>query len=492
MKKLALSALILLFVLVSVLVWNASLVTSKQITAQSISVLSLKEPETISRLQKALRFKTISYDDETKMDKEAFQDLHQHIRNSYPLLTNKLNIEVINEMTLLLHWQGSEPSKKPIMMLNHLDVVPVQTHSLNKWEAAPFAAKIINDYIYARGAMDTKSGAIATLEAIELLIAKDFQPKRSIYISLGHDEEIGGRQGNVAVVDLLKKRNVHFEFVIDEGGAIVEGAIPGINNPVAMIGITEKGYMTLVLSVEAEAGHSSTPPPETAVGILSKALVNIESNPFASRLSEPVKLNFEFLAAEWSFPLKMVMSNLWLFEPVVIKVLEQKRPTAAMVKTTTALTIFHSGVKENVIPSYAEAKVNFRLIPGDTNESVKQAIIHKVDDKRVSINFNSNFSSNPAKISSSEGPGFIAIQKTVSEIFSKEGAPVYAAPYMLMAGTDSKHYESITDNTYRFNPMHTNLDDMKRIHGINERMSIHDYLDMIRFFHQFIINSNES
>ena len=186
------------------------------------------------------------------------------------------------------------------------------------------------------------------------------------------------------------------------------------------------------------------------------------------------------------------MSNLWLFEPIVLRILDKKRATAPLIRTTSALTIFHSGVKDNVIPSIAEATVNFRILPGGTTESIKQRIENLIDDERVTIKFMEGFGNNPSSVSDHQAFGFKLIEKTIGETFNQNNEAVLTAPFMLMGGTDSRHYEEVADNMYRFNPMVLHAEDIKRFHGINERIATEDYLNMIRFFHRFIQNLNEN
>ena len=486
MGNIAKLLLIALFVIACMLAYRSITITSNQLVAPILAPKVLLEDSVVSRLQTALRLKTISYDDETLFDTQMFFKLRDHILASYPKINDQLELEIVNDMTLLFYWKGSDPSLKPVALLHHLDVVPVEKASWKKWDADPFSGDILNGYIYGRGALDDKGAAMSTLEAVELLLSNGFKPKRSIYLAFGHDEEVGGKRGAQAVVKALNNRGIMLSFVLDEGGAVVSGVMPGLDKEVAMIGIAEKGYVSLLLRAEARSGHSSTPSKETAAGVLSKALVKLEDNPFPLRLSEPLKKNLQYLAPELSVPMRVVLSNLWLFEPLVVRILDQDPSTSAMVRTTTAITMVRAGVKDNVLPSLADAVVNFRILPGDTAEFVKQRVEELIDDDRLTINFLDAFYSNPSEISDHTAYGFNLIEKTIVKVFNDNDTSVLTAPYMLMGGTDGRHYERISENVYRFNPIEIDSQDLSRIHGINERISVDNYLNMIRFYYHLI------
>ncbi|MAJ86663.1 MAG: M20/M25/M40 family metallo-hydrolase [Cellvibrionales bacterium TMED148] len=483
MKTLIIAPLII----ATIVGYRSVTLTSHQVVTPILAPKSLPVDEIIARLQTALQFRTLSYEDETLFDAKQFLDFHNHIFSSYPAIKTHLELEIINEMTLLFYWRGSDPKLKPVALLHHLDVVPVEKASRKKWDVNPFSGDILDGYVYGRGALDDKGAAMSMLEAVELLLANGFQPKRSIYLALGHDEEVGGTNGAQAVVKALQNRGVTFSFVLDEGGAVVSGVMPGLDKKVAMIGIAEKGYVSLLLRAEARSGHSSTPPRETAAGLLSRALVRLEDNPFPLRLSEPLQKNLEYLAPELSLPMRIVLSNLWLFEPIVVWILDREPSTSAMVRTTTAITMVRAGVKDNVLPSLADAVVNFRILPGDNAEGVKQRVENIIDDDRLTVNYLDAFHSNPSEVSDHTGYGFNLIERTIAEILNDRDTAVLTAPYMLMGGTDGRHYESISDNVYRFNPIDINSQDLSRIHGINERVSIDNYLNMIRFYFQLIL-----
>ncbi|NXX69846.1 P20D1 hydrolase, partial [Spizella passerina] len=184
------------------------------------------------------------------------------------------------------------------------------------------------------------------LQALEFLLRRNHRPHRSFYIGIGHDEEVSGLKGAKRIAALLEARGVKLSFLLDEGSAVLDGVIAGVKKPVAMIAVTEKGSMTLNFTVEKEPGHSSFPPKETSIGILAAAMSRLEQNPLPNLFGHgPELMTMEHLAAEFKFPLNIIMSNLWLFSPIVSRVLAWKPSTNALIRTTTAVTLFNAGIK---------------------------------------------------------------------------------------------------------------------------------------------------
>jgi carboxypeptidase PM20D1 len=311
-----------------------------------------------------------------------------------------------------------------------------------------------------------------------------FRPKRTIYFAFGHDEEVGGLRGAKAIVAALAARGVKLDFVLDEGLLIADGLIKGLDKPAALIGVAEKGYATLVLTAHATPGHSSMPPHGTAIGMMSTALARLEDHRLPMQIRGTVSEMFDTLAPEMKGINRVVLSNLWLFKPLVLREFAKSGPSEATVRTTTALTIFNAGDKDNVLPGNAAATVNFRLIPGDTQSSVTDHVHSTINNDRISIEpFPGN--TDPPPVTGTASPSFRTLNRTIREIFPD----VIVAPGLMVAATDSRHYAGITNNIFRFSPVRANADDLKRFHGTNERLSIEGYADMIRFYRRLIENS---
>jgi carboxypeptidase PM20D1 len=390
----------------------------------------------------------------------------------------------VAQFSPLYSWEGSDPKAAPIALLAHQDVVPVAPGTEKDWQQPPYDGVIADGFIWGRGSWDDKGNLYSMLEAAEALAKAGFRPKRTIYFAFGHDEEVTGQRGAKAIVALLAARGVKLDFVLDEGLLIADGMIKGLDKPAALIGVAEKGYATLVLTAHATPGHSSMPPRDTAIGMMSAALARLEDHRLPMQIRGSVSEMFDTLAPEMSGFNRVVLSNLWLFKPLVLREFEKNGPSEATVRTTTALTIFNAGDKDNVLPGNAEATVNFRLIPGDTQASVTDHVRRTIADDRISIE-PSPSNADPTPVTTTSGEPFRALNRTIREIFPD----VVVAPGLMVAATDSRHYAGLTDTILRFTPVRANADDLKRFHGTNERLSIEGYADMIRFYRRLIENA---
>jgi carboxypeptidase PM20D1 len=363
-------------------------------------------------------------------------------------------------------------------------VVPVAPGTEKDWLKPPFDGVIADGYIWGRGSWDDKGNLYSMLEAAEALAKAGFRPKRTIYFAFGHDEEVEGLRGAKVIAATLASRGIRLDFMIDEGLLITDGIIKGLDKPAALIGVAEKGYVTLVLTAHATPGHSSMPPRDTAIGIMSAALVRLEEHRLPMQVDGVVAEMFDTLGPEMRGFNRVVMSNLWLFKPLLLREFEKTGPTEAMTRTTTALTIFNAGNKDNVLPGNAAATVNFRLMPSDSQASVIDHVRRTIGDDRISIEpFSGN--SEPTPMSSTASPSYQALNRTIREVFPD----VVVAPGLMLAGTDSRLYASIADNIFRFSPVRANADDLKRFHGTNERLSMEGYAEMIRFYRRLLENT---
>jgi len=488
MKKILLLLILCLVALGVVLVVNTFRFKSKQVQVESITALAVDQEALAGRLAQALRFQTVSYQDTNQFRSEEFTGLHKFLEQSFPRVHSTLTKEVVGDYSLLYTWKGLEDGGKPILLMSHQDVVPVEPGTENSWTQPPFEGRIKDGFIWGRGALDDKVGVLGILEAVEMLLAQGFQPKRTIYLAFGHDEEIGGRNGAVKIAALLQSRGVTFDYILDEGSAIANGILPGVASPVALIGIAEKGILSVELTVETEGGHSSAPPPQTAIGILSKAISRLEENQMPGSIKGVVGQMFQSVGPEMTFGKKLVFANLWLFRPLVERQMAAQPSTNAAMRTTTAATIIEGGVKENVLPSKARAVVNFRILPGDTVKSVLDHVNQTINDSRVKVTNFGETANEPSAVSNTESGGYQAIERTIRQVF--QGAVV--APSQVNGATDSRHYAELSNSIYRFAPFIVRSEDLKRIHGTDERISVENYAQCVRFYHQLILNSAQA
>lgn len=435
----------------------------------------------IQHLSEAIKFKTISYTDKSKIDLNEFEKLHDYIEKSYPLVHKVITKEKINK-SLLYRWEGKNKDLKPIILMGHMDVVPVEKETISNWSEDAFSGKIKDGFIWGRGSIDDKSSVISILESCEKLLSENFTPERTIYFAFGHDEEIGGEDGANKIVEFLEKNKVEAEFILDEGLSVTDGIIPKLTKKAGLIGIAEKGYASIELSVDIDGGHSSMPDKDNAITILSKAINKLNENKPKSKITPTVKKFFESIGVEMPFPESFIFSNLWLFEPLVINIFENTRTGNATLRTTTAITMFNSGIKDNVIPTQAKAVINFRIITGESSKDLLKYVKETINDNRIKVNFLSQLNE-PSEISPIDSFGYKAIESTIKEVFDN----TIVAPSMVLAGTDSKHYSKISKNIYRFQPVTLTNKDISTIHGINERISVEAYLKAIDFYYKLMM-----
>jgi carboxypeptidase PM20D1 len=365
-----------------------------------------------------------------------------------------------------------------------MDVVPVEPGTEDDWSFPPFEGRIANGYVWGRGTLDDKVRVLGILEAVEILLSQQFRPRRTVYLAFGHDEEVGGLQGASKIASLLRSRGVQLEYVLDEGGVITHGIIPGVPKPVALVGIAEKGYLSVELTVEGQGGHSSMPPRHTPVGVLSTAIHNLERNQFPVELRGASRKLFDYLAPEMPFSRKLVFANLWLLEWLVKCQLSASPETNALIRTTIAATMFEGSSKENVLPPMARAVVNFRILPGDRIDTVIDHVRRSVNNPQVTIRPLA-FVSEPSRLSDTDSSIFRMLQQTIHEVFPE----VVVAPSLVVGITDSRHYAELSTNIYRFSPIRMRKEDLSRIHGTNERIPVENYDQLIRFYVQLIHNS---
>lgn len=486
LKKPLLFLLAALLLFVAYLLFNTFTFESQQISAEAVDPIAV-DPLATQHFSQALQFKTISTENPADFDSTDFKGFARFLEETYPLCDSLLDKRTFNEFSFLYHLPGSDPSAKPVVFLAHLDVVPVIDKNLSDWREDPFGGKIVKDTVWGRGAIDDKNVVISLMESMEKLLKQNFQPSKGIYIALVHDEEIGGIQGAKTIAAYMEQKNIQAEFVLDEGGYVTQRIIPGIDEDIALIGVAEKGFLSLDLSVKIEGGHSSIPAKETGIDVLARAVSTLKENPFPSKITPAIGGFIDFIGPELPFGQKLAFANSTLFESVILGVYEEKASGSALVRTTTAPTLFHAGVKDNVVPQVANATINFRILPGETISTVKERVRKIVDDERITIS-EGQFRSNPSAVSDIEAAGFKNLQLTLAEIYPG----MIVSPYLMVGATDSRHFFNVAENIYRFTPIRISPENIKSFHGLNECLAVKELENSIRFYTQLIKNTTTS
>ena len=487
MRKFFAALGVLLTVLVAVVGAKTWLTPSRQLAVAPVQPVAVDGAAASTRLAAAVRFKTISSAADPSANAAEFDGLHAHLRASFPKAHAAMQREVVGTHGLVYTWPGTDPKTPAIGFLAHQDVVPVAPGTEGDWQEPPFAGNVTGGFIWGRGAWDDKGNLMSMLEAAELLAASGFKPRQTVYFLFGHDEEVGGQRGAVQMAKLLQSRGVRLQFLVDEGLLITDGLLPGLTQPAALIGVAEKGYLSLQVATSAAPGHSSMPPAEagqTAIGMLSAALAKIEDRQMPLAIRGVAGEMFTTLAPEMSGMNRVFLSNLWLFKPLVERQLAKGASTNATLRTTTALTMVNAGNADNVLPGRANAVVNFRLLPGDSSDHVVAHVNAAVANPAVKVEKLAGFSE-ASKVSPTTAPGFQLIAKTLRQLHPD----VVVAPGLMIAATDSRHFDAVADTVYKFSPVRARPEDLKRFHGTNERISTANYVELIQFYHQLLGNA---
>ena len=485
MRKILLTIGLLLLALVGILVYNTVNLKSKQLVSCDGKPLQLAvDTNAVNHLSEAIKINTVSFGDSLKMAgaRPQFDTFIRFLKGSYPLVFTTLEDTIIEGRNILLKWRGTDAGLPPAVLYAHMDVVPVEQNTLAEWKHTAFSGDVADGFIWGRGALDDKGSLISILEAMTRCLQKGIKPMRSIYIASGSDEEVGGKTGAESIARYCRENHLHFGFYMDEGLMVAQGVVPNMKKDVALIGTAEKGYITIELTVNMPGGHSSKPQKETALDVLVKAMKNVHDKPFDKMLTPSTDDFIDYLAHEMSMPLKLVFANKWLFKKVILSEYAKSDAGNALVRTTGVTTVMNAGMQDNVVPSRVSAKINFRILPGQSTEFVEQRVKKIIGDERVQITPLEKFE--PSQSTSSNTWGFQLLQQTSAEVFPD----VLVAPSLMIGSTDSKHFADITDATYRFFPTRMDNEAIGSIHGINERIKIPYFMETIRFYESLLNN----
>ncbi|WJS89838.1 M20/M25/M40 family metallo-hydrolase [Microbacterium testaceum] len=435
----------------------------------------------VERFRELLSIPTVSRVDPAEVDDSAFEAFHAALERLYPLIHARLEREVVAGRSLLYRWAGERPGA-PLVLLAHQDVVPVDGQ---EWQHPPFAADLEGEgadaTLYARGAIDDKGALVAILEAVEGLLADDITPRTDVWLAFGHDEETRGT-GAQAMASLLAERGIRPALVLDEGGAVVEGAVPGVSAPTAMIGVAERGVATFDLVTREAGGHASTPPRLPATARLARAIDRLRRRPFPRRLVPPVRAMLATAAPHTRDPLSTLFHRTSVSAPAVTLALSLLGPeTNALVRTTAVVTRLEGSAGENVLATSARASVNVRLLTGDTLADVAVHLRRAVADPLVDIEM--RHGNDPSPVSPWQGAAWRRLSRAVTDTLGPDTVPL---PYLQLGASDSRFYAGLTDAVYRFAPFHLSRAERDALHAPDERIRVDAWLRGIQFYRALI------
>lgn len=454
----------------------------------TLSQENVNEKRAQENLSKAISIPTVSYPEKERVDFEQFKKFHEFLEQAYPLIHKNLSKEVVKEASLIYRWKGTRDDLDPIALLSHQDVVPISEGTEGDWEHPPFEGFNDGEYIWGRGALDMKNHLICVMEAVETLLEEGFQPERDVYLLFGQDEEVVASNDGGAknIMETLKARGIHFDSIVDEGGAILPVDVKGIINKKQLvgIGIAEKGYADIEISVKAKGGHSSQPPKHSALGELSQVVRDLEDNQFKADLMPFIKDLFSNLGRNCTYAGRLVTCNIPLLSPAIKAVMTQIPPAACLVRTTTAVTMAQGSPAANVLPQKASVVVNFRQMPGTTVDDVI-AHIHSVC-RNKDIETKVLKVKEASKFSPTDSRSF----KILEELCMQENSSNIVAPYLVMGGTDACYYEPICENIYRYSPFKVTISLLRCTHATNERIPVDTLNSAVAFFKRYIRRSS--
>lgn len=440
----------------------------------------IDEQRAIENLRALIRIPTMSHLDESETDWTHFVAFREELATRYSNLHEALNLEVIDGHSMLFRWPGLE-HEAPAVLMAHYDVVPATEEG---WDHAPFSAELVGNpgeqWVWGRGTLDDKGSLVCILEAVETLVAAGFTPRNDVYLSFGHNEETAG-SGAHLIVDVLTERGIRPALVVDEGGAIVEGIFPGVTDPIAVVGVSEKGIMSLKLTVNQQGGHASTPPKMTATVRLARALVRLNRRPFRTSFVATNREMIRTLGAHASQPLKWIFTNQWLTKQLLLVLFSRlSDETSAMVRTTQAVTQLSGAQAANALAERAEAIVNIRIAIDSNVQEATAHVRRAIRDDGVIIE--AMHPAEPSPVSPTTGRAWELIKATIEDCYPG----TIVTPYVMLGASDSRHFTRISDHVYRFSPFEMSKEERGTLHAKNERIRVSTFVKGVEFYTRLV------
>jgi len=436
------------------------------------------------KLGAAVRIPTVSYTDHGRIDLSLHRRFQTLLEELFPAVHRRLRREVFSEYSVLYHWEGTGKDLRPALLLAHYDVVPAADEA--EWTRSPFGGEIAGGFVWGRGTLDDKGCLISVLQAAEELIGEGYSPDRPICFAFGGDEESSGREGALKTARILEERGTRFAFTLDEGAAVAEEVVPGAPGALALIGLAEKGFANVELRLKGRAGHAAMPPNRTVAGRIAKAAARIEDSPFPPRLIPSVEGFLAALAPGASGLRRWALAHPSMAWPLLLRILLAKPATAALLRTSQAVTVLEGSPKENVLPDRARAVVNLRVLPGDDTKAALARYRRIANDPEIEIALQpGNGDGEAVPESGMDSPGFRILAASIAEAFPD----VPTAPYLTTGCTDSRHYRNIAGDIYRFLPVRLSSEDLGRIHGKDERISLENLEIGKKFYKTFMVKA---
>ncbi len=465
-----------LFVLLVTVILIRALLFKDNTLYEKQTDFKYEDDDIVKKLGTLIKIPTVSHPDEADMDMEQFDLFVKTVEKMFPLVFSKCEYEHTPERAIFLKLNGAS-SEKPTVLMAHYDVVPVT----DDWDYDPFLGEVVDGKLYGRGAVDTKSTMTCALTALELALKKGYVPKNDLYLCFGSNEEVFGNSQVKIIERYFDAKGIRPHFVFDEGGAILNGAFPGVKEDTAFLGMGEKAMVNIKLSLESNGGHSSTPKKNGPAVRLAKAIVKLEENPMKPNMSATVRELLNVLGRHMPFYFKIIFANMWLFKGLVKKLFViLSADTRALLTSTFAFTMLNGGTQTNIIPNKVEANINVRISPFDTVDKIVEHIRKTINDKDIVI---TPYDETPAFPECSfKTEGYEIIKETVIETYPK----TVVAPFLNIGGSDGKHWCRVSDCVIRFSPFKVTKEERAGIHGLNEHIKVESLHKCLEFYERLL------
>ena len=432
---------IAIVVLIAIILIRALLFVDKNDYNKKVP-FDVADDNIVYKLGEMLKVPTISYEDSSLIDYDVFHKYIELVQKLYPKVFEKCEYELTKELVIKLKLKG-ESSERPTVLMSHYDVVPVT----EGWDHDPFLGEVVDGYLYGRGALDTKCTMACALSALEKALEKGYTPKNDLYLCFGGNEEVYG-DGQWEMAQWFKKEGITPALVFDEGGGILRNAFPGVKNDTAFLGVVEKGMVNVKLSIDGNGGHSSTPRKNGPTIQLAKALTRLEKHPMKPKFIKASKEMINIMGRHSSFSMKLIFANMWIFKGLLMKLFTiLSADTRALLTTTFAFTLIKGGNATNIIPNHVEANINVRIAPFNTVDEVINHI------KKVIKNDNIKIEVSDINKMYTECDFNLEGYKKISDTVYKTYNNTVVAPFIMLGGTDARHYNEVSDCVIRFSPL---------------------------------------
>lgn len=476
--------LLLLAVLIVLTLVKALFYKPKKIEGVKIAKADVDKNKVAEHLSGAIRCKTVSNRNPDDTDWSEFEKFHKYLDDTYPLIKENTVKEKVSQASLIYRWKGKNPELEPMALLSHQDVVPVAEGTEKDWTHDAFDGHIDGKFVWGRGALDMKNHLICVMEAVESLIKEGYQPERDVYLCFGHNEEVvcAEPSGAGEIAQTLKERGIRLDSVLDEGSALIRLDIKGlIHTYIAAVGVAEKGYADMKITLHDKGGHTSAAPKHSGMAKLANTVRDIESHQFKSHWLPFLSELFDTVGRKATYLGRVLMCNLPLLKPLIKSVLTVIPQSASVVRTVQSVSMCEGSPAANVLPQRPNITVNFRPLPGDTIDDVEKHIRKSIRYKDIEVE--RLCGKEATAFSSTDSRAFNAIKKVNEGLHPGEMA---VAPYLVMGGTDAYHYNDICDNVLRYAPFNVSVQLFLTTHATNERCPIAALEESVIFFREYI------